>query len=41
MLFQMLPIYSKGHFNLSYTYSFTAFWDYRDALEIISEFKES
>lgn len=41
MLFQMVASYDKCHFNLSYTYSFTAFCDYKDTLEIVSEFKES
>lgn len=31
----MVAIYDKGHFNLSY--SFTAFWDYKNMLEIVPE----
>lgn len=35
LLFQMVAIYDKGHFNLSY--SFTASWDYKNMLEIVPE----
>lgn len=36
----MVAIYDKVPFNLLCTYSFTAFWDYKDILGIVPEFKK-